>query len=47
MFMNCPNCKYYEPKQVKCLLKNKMMGDRCCPRKCEKFELKKKDIKED
>ena len=40
MYMNCWKCRYYDSKLIKCLLKNRMMGDRYCPRNCNKFEKK-------
>ena len=40
MYMNCDGCRHFERKSFRCLLKNKMMSDRCCPRKCGKFEKK-------
>lgn len=38
MFRNCERCRYFEGKLIRCLLKNRFMGDRCCPRECDKFE---------
>ena len=43
MYMNCEKCRYFESKLIQCLLKNKMMGDRCCYRKCDKFEKKEEN----
>lgn len=40
MYRECNQCKYFDSKLIKCLLKNKMMGDRCCQKKCYKFNKK-------
>lgn len=40
MYRECNQCQYFDSKLIKCLLKNKMMGDRCCQKKCDKFNKK-------
>ena len=40
MYRNCKECRHFDSKIIKCLVKNRMLGDRCCSRKCDRFEKK-------